>query len=100
LVALIAGAELFGLWGALFAAPLAGLLQSLIVAFWQNWRAEHPEEFPTGHTVEHGVAVVPVVSEAPKSIIMPGPISSHVPQPPDADGSASEPAPPDAVVDR
>src|SRR5262249_6471277 len=60
LIALIAGGELFGLWGAIFAAPLAGLLQALIVAFWQNWRAEHPEQFPTGHTVEQDVSIVPV----------------------------------------
>jgi predicted PurR-regulated permease PerM len=98
LVALIAGAELFGLWGALFAAPLAGLLQALIVALWQNWRTEHPEQFPTGHTIEHDVAVVPVVSETPKSITVPVPLASDDPQPPDA----SEPTPdlaPGAVAD-
>jgi predicted PurR-regulated permease PerM len=47
LVALIAGAELFGVWGALLAAPLAGLIQALLVAIWQNWRETHPEQFPT-----------------------------------------------------
>ena len=31
LFALIAGAELFGVWGALFASPVAGVLQALIV---------------------------------------------------------------------
>jgi predicted PurR-regulated permease PerM len=47
LVALIAGAELFGVWGALLAAPIAGLLQALLAAIWQNWRETHPEQFPT-----------------------------------------------------
>lgn len=46
LVALIAGAELFGVWGAVLAAPLAGLIQSVLVAAWQNWRETHPEQFP------------------------------------------------------
>ena len=46
LVALIAGAELFGVWGAVLAAPLAGLIQALLAAIWQNWRVTHPEQFP------------------------------------------------------
>jgi predicted PurR-regulated permease PerM len=46
LLALIAGAELFGIWGALFASPLAGVLQTIIVAFWREWRDQHPEQFP------------------------------------------------------
>ncbi len=45
LFALIAGAELFGIWGALFASPVAGVLQALIVAIWGQWRATHPEQF-------------------------------------------------------
>lgn len=45
LVALIAGSELFGIGGALFAAPIAGVLQVLIVALWTNWRVTHPEKF-------------------------------------------------------
>ena len=45
LVALVAGSELFGIWGALFASPVAGVLQALIVAIWTNWRETHPEEF-------------------------------------------------------
>ena len=32
IVALVAGSELFGIWGALFGAPLAGLLQAIVVA--------------------------------------------------------------------
>ena len=46
LTALIAGAELFGIWGALFASPLAGILQAMLVAVWKEWRATHPEQFP------------------------------------------------------
>lgn len=43
--ALIAGAELFGIGGALFAAPVAGVLQALLAAIWLEWRATHPHEF-------------------------------------------------------
>ncbi len=35
IIALLAGSELFGVWGALFAAPLAGLLQAAITAAWR-----------------------------------------------------------------
>ncbi len=45
IAALIAGSELFGIWGALFASPIAGVLQSLIIALWTDWRASHPEHF-------------------------------------------------------
>src|SRR5690349_24425792 len=38
LIALIAGTEVFGIWGALFAAPLAGLLQAVAVAAWFEFR--------------------------------------------------------------
>ena len=46
LISLIAGAELFGLWGALFASPVAGMFQALFVAFWSEYRRTHPEQFP------------------------------------------------------
>jgi predicted PurR-regulated permease PerM len=46
IVALITGADLFGFWGALFAAPVAGVIQSTVVALWTEWRDTHPEEFP------------------------------------------------------
>ncbi len=45
LFALLAGAELFGVIGAIFAAPLAGMLQALLVAVWQEWRSLNPEQF-------------------------------------------------------
>lgn len=42
LVALVAGTELFGFWGTLFAAPLAGLLQAFVTAGWTEWRGGDP----------------------------------------------------------
>jgi len=45
IIALIAGSELYGILGALFAAPLAGLIQAIIIAIWSEWRATHKEEF-------------------------------------------------------
>src|SRR5437764_3604483 len=45
LAALIAGAELFGVTGALFASPVAGVLQSLLIAISVEWLATHPKEF-------------------------------------------------------
>jgi predicted PurR-regulated permease PerM len=45
LVALVAGSELFGIWGALFAAPAAGLVQAVLSALWIEWRSAHPEKF-------------------------------------------------------
>lgn len=39
ILALIAGSELFGLWGALLGAPLAGLLQAIVLAAWREVRA-------------------------------------------------------------
>ncbi len=45
LAALVAGSELFGVWGALLASPVAGVLQAFIIALWTNWRETHPEQF-------------------------------------------------------
>jgi predicted PurR-regulated permease PerM len=42
LVGLVAGTELFGLWGALFAAPLAGLVQAILTVAWQEIRGGDP----------------------------------------------------------
>jgi hypothetical protein len=38
IVALVTGSELFGIWGALFGAPLAGLLQAIAVAIIREFR--------------------------------------------------------------
>ena len=46
LLALTIGGELFGAWGAIFASPLAGLLQAFVVAFWISYRRTHSDEFP------------------------------------------------------
>jgi predicted PurR-regulated permease PerM len=40
LIALLAGTELFGVAGALFAAPVAGLLQALLIALWREYVSE------------------------------------------------------------
>ena len=45
IIALVAGADLFGLWGAVFAAPVAGLLQVLLAALWHAWRKQNPRQF-------------------------------------------------------
>ena len=45
LLALIIGGDLFGIWGALFASPIAGVLQAFLVALWSEWREMHPDEF-------------------------------------------------------
>jgi predicted PurR-regulated permease PerM len=45
LLALLAGSELFGITGALFASPVAGVLQALLVGLWSQWRERHPEQF-------------------------------------------------------
>jgi predicted PurR-regulated permease PerM len=44
LIALVAGTEVFGIWGALFAAPLAGLLQSIAWAAWIEFRGGQAQE--------------------------------------------------------
>ena len=46
LLALTIGAELFGPWGAIFASPVAGLLQAFAAAFWTYYRRTHSDEFP------------------------------------------------------
>jgi predicted PurR-regulated permease PerM len=70
LAALIAGAELFGITGALFASPVAGVLQALLVAIWVEWRATHPKEFQQAKDdqaskMEEVVAETPGESEPP-----------------------------------
>ena len=68
LIALIAGAELFGIVGALFASPIAGVLQALLIAIWSEWRAAHPEQFEEGkdklaETIEENTPDHPVEPE-------------------------------------
>ncbi len=49
ILALFAGMELLGmgLLGGFIAIPLAGMLQSILVAYWNRWKETHPDEFPT-----------------------------------------------------
>jgi predicted PurR-regulated permease PerM len=49
ILAMFAGIELLGmgLLGGIIAIPLAGMLQSILVAFWDRWKQTHPEEFPS-----------------------------------------------------
>jgi predicted PurR-regulated permease PerM len=73
LAALIAGAELFGITGALFASPVAGVLQALLVAIWVEWRATHPKEFQRAkddlaEKVEEVVAETPDEPEPPPKV--------------------------------
>jgi predicted PurR-regulated permease PerM len=46
IVAVVAGGELFGLWGALLASPLAGVLQAVVAYAWIAWRETHRDQFP------------------------------------------------------
>lgn len=83
LIALIAGTELFGVFGALFAAPVAGVLQALAISVWRAWRDGHPEEFPTGHTITYDVPIVPTTTDKANQVVIaldltPGP---HPPTP-------------------
>jgi predicted PurR-regulated permease PerM len=45
ILAVITGSELFGIQGALFAAPVAGIVQAILVASWTELKAMHPDEF-------------------------------------------------------
>lgn len=54
LLALVAGSELFGVWGALFGAPIAGLLQAIVRAAYREVRGAQVQEatqieVPAGH---------------------------------------------------
>ena len=65
LVAMIAFSELFGLVGALFAPPAAGVIQAMLVAFWMSWRHSHPAQFETEDAAQHeekGEEIVPPAS--------------------------------------
>jgi predicted PurR-regulated permease PerM len=77
IIALTAGAERFHVWGALFAAPIAGLLQVVIVDVWQEWRKAHAEEFAE-ELAEQPVDYIPVaalIDSAAAAVILnqPGP---------------------------
>jgi predicted PurR-regulated permease PerM len=66
IIALLVGAELLGVWGALFAAPVAGLLQVLLTTLWQEWRQHHPIQFPQDVAEEHVALNVAGGASAPR----------------------------------
>ena len=45
LIALTVGSELFGVFGAIFAAPTAGLLQAFFTVIWIQYRQTHEDEY-------------------------------------------------------
>lgn len=53
ILALFAGTELLGmgLLGGFLAVPLAGILQTVLIAYWDRWQATHPEQFPPAEIV-------------------------------------------------
>jgi predicted PurR-regulated permease PerM len=64
LLALVAGSELFGLWGALFGAPLAGLLQALGTTLWRELRPSPVEGAVDGMNDAAGPPPAPPRREA------------------------------------
>lgn len=60
IIALLVGAQVLGVWGALFAAPAAGLLQALLAAIWVEWRQDHQEQFIDHDVAAPGIPAVPV----------------------------------------
>lgn len=72
LLALTIGAELFGAWGAIFASPLAGLIQAFAVAFWINYRRTHSEEFPPDLVEIDGNASETLLPISPPPPVEPG----------------------------
>ena len=73
LAALLAGAELFGIAGALFASPVAGVLQAFLVAIWLEWRATHLHQFPNAQDdiaeTEAVIAEIPGDAEPPPKLL-------------------------------
>ncbi len=52
LLAVITGSELFGIKGALFSAPIAGIAQALLAATWTEWKTDHHEQFSEKQTIK------------------------------------------------
>jgi predicted PurR-regulated permease PerM len=70
IVALLIGGEVFGLWGALFAAPIAGVVQVVLSALWSEWRESHPTQFPDEEDMTDDDAQEPALN-----IFSPAPVS-------------------------
>jgi len=88
--ALLAGAELFGVWGALLASPVAGVLQVVIAAVFRQWRLAHPREYPE----EFGPTIVPVTTAQAQAQAASGATPSVAPT-----AVALPPAPGDATAE-
>ncbi len=63
ILAALGAGEVFGLWGALFAAPVTGVALPLITAVWNSWRTQHPEQFPSDAEIEPQDRSRPVATE-------------------------------------
>jgi len=55
--ALLVGTVLFGLLGAFFACPVAGIIQAFVRDYWRTWRERHPDQFPTAEPEQKPVEV-------------------------------------------
>jgi len=82
IVALVAGTELFGIWGALFGAPLAGLVQAIGTAAWKEFRGGDPRAVLNAVAKEgdREAGVGRIASEDDPTKVAPGgstPVSSH-----------------------
>ena len=71
IIALLVGAQIFGFWGALFAAPVAGLLQVLLAAVWVEWRQDHLDQFPDDESAASLYPVAPLVPMTTSNILDP-----------------------------
>jgi predicted PurR-regulated permease PerM len=76
LLALVAGTDLFGLWGALFGAPIAGLLQAIVLAAWDEVRRSDAGE-PMAVAAAAAAAKVPMAAAAGEPAPDPGPPTSR-----------------------
>lgn len=63
ILAVIAGTEVYGFWGALFSAPVAGVLQAFIRYLYIAYRDRHIELFPEEEAAVEEIAAVAVVIE-------------------------------------
>jgi predicted PurR-regulated permease PerM len=71
LVALVAGSELFGLWGALFGAPIAGLLQAIATAAWRELRVVEARDAEVVREAAMVAAAVATASSSEPSSVPP-----------------------------
>lgn len=63
--ALLVGTQLFGLPGAFFSAPIAGAIQTFVIAGYLTWKSNHPEQFIEP---DSDIPVVPEPSPSPQQV--------------------------------